>query len=88
MKRIYQRSQVLYFNELDTEQQKQAISLIDTPDDDETFVLYNNEPLPLSMFIRIDKGLFHGCYGQSYFSAYFIRLNSTNECATVVYAHW
>lgn len=87
MKRTYQRSQVLYFHELTAEQQKQATDLIDNTDD-ETFVLWNNEPLPLSMFMRIDKGLFHGCYGQSYFSAYFIRLNSTNECATVVYAHW
>lgn len=88
MKRTYQRSQILDFNELSESQQKQAVDLVDLNAANDSYVLWNNEPLPLSMFIHIDKGLFHGCYGQSYFSTYFIRLNRTNECATVVYAHW
>lgn len=88
MKRTYQRSQILNFSELSEAQQKQAVDLVDLNAVDDSYVLWNNEPLPLSMFMRIDKGLFHGCYDQSYFSAYLIRINRTNEAATVVYAHW
>ena len=88
MKRTYQRSQVLYFYELSTEQQSQAIDQLGEVSEEERFVLWNNEPLRLSMFMRSDKGLFDGVYGQSYFSAYLIKLNQTAEAATVVYAHW
>jgi hypothetical protein len=87
MKRTYQRSQILNFSELNEVQQKLAIDLIDLNAVDDSFVLWNNEPLPLSMFMR-NKGLFHGTYGLTYYSAYLIRINATNEAATVVYAHW
>jgi hypothetical protein len=89
MKRTYQRSQVLYFHELNSEQQLEAIDTLgESEAQEESFVLWNNDALPLSMFMRIEKGLFTGVYGQSYFSAYFIKLNNTGEAATVVYSHW
>lgn len=89
MKRTYQRSQVLYFHELDNKQQSQAIDELGEDEAQETaFVLWGTEALPLSMFMRTDNGLFTGVYGLSYFSAYFIKLNNTGEAATVVYAHW
>jgi hypothetical protein len=88
MKRTYQRSQILYFHELTAEQQERAISLLDNQQaEDSTYVLWNNEVLPLYMFMRTDNGMFDGVYGQTAFSAYFIKINKTNECATVVYAH-
>jgi len=89
MKRTYQRSPVLYFHELSSEQQLEAIDTFgESEAQEESFVLWNNDPLPLSMFMRTDKGLFSGIYEQSYFSAYFIKLSHTGEAATVVYAHW
>lgn len=88
MKRTYQRSQILYFPELSEEQAIVAIDQLgEELAENSTYVLWNNEPLPLCMFMRTDSGLFNGVYGQTAFSAYFIRINETNEQATVVYAH-
>lgn len=89
MKRTYQRSAILNFWELSTEQQAIAINELDNElAEESSYVLWNDEPLPLCNFIHIDKGLFHGGYGLTAFSAYLIRINRTNEEATVVYAHW
>lgn len=88
MKRTYQRSQILYFSDLNAEQQANAINQLDTDlAEESSYVLWNNEPLPLCMFMRTDGGLFDGVYGQTAFSAYFVKINKTNECATVVYGH-
>lgn len=87
MKRTYQRSQILSFCDLNTTQQEIATGQLDEQAEETMYVLWNDEPLPLSMFMRTDRGLFHGVYGQSAFSAYFIKLNRSNDAATVVYAH-
>lgn len=89
IKRTYQRSRILFFHELTKKQQLEVVDEIDTKRlHDETFVLWNNSALPLSMFIRTNKGLFNGVHAASPLSAYLVRLNKTNEFATVVYAHW
>jgi len=85
MKRTYQRSQILYFSELSNEQQNIALSN-DENATESAFVLWNNEPLSLDMFMRTDGGLFHGHYATSAFDGYLIRINKPQECATVVHA--
>lgn len=87
MKRIYQRSQILYFPELTEEQAAQAIDQLgEELAQDSTYVLWGKEVLPLCMFLRTDNGLFDGVYSLSAFSAYFIKINETNEQATIAYA--
>ena len=85
--RTYQRSAILSYFDLNEEQQAIATDQLDEQAEETNYVLWNNEPLPLSMFIRIDSKLYHGHYGLSAFSCYFIRINRTNEEATVIYAH-
>ena len=85
MARTYQRSQILYFHELTPAQQAIAIGNGEISED-ETFVLWNNEPISLDMFMRTNGGLFHGYYGISAFDGYLIRINKTQEFATVVHA--
>jgi hypothetical protein len=89
--RAYQRSQILSLYELSQDQQKQAIDQLQDNADNDSFVIWSapggSEVLPLSMFVRIDNSIFQGVYGQTAFSAYFIRINRTNECATVVYTY-
>jgi hypothetical protein len=47
-----------------------------------------NDLFLLDNFLRIDRpGLFHGVFGQSYFSAYFIRLSACNTAAVVAYRY-
>lgn len=87
MKRTYQRSQILSFYDLTVEQQQQVISETEG-DENDSYVLWNDEPLCLSNFIVCKSSLFHAAYSLSAFSAYLIRINRTNEAATVVYAHW
>lgn len=88
LKRTYQRSEVYTFYDLSEHQQKQAISLTDQETaENNSYVLWSDEPLPLSYFMRIENPLFHGQYGLTAFSCYFIRLNETGCYATVVYAH-
>lgn len=86
LQRTYQRSPILSFCELTEIQQECVIDLLDPFEAEETnYVLWNDEPLPLSMFLRNNGGLFHGTYGLSYFSCYMVKLNKTNEWATVAY---
>lgn len=87
MKRTYQRSEILSFFDLNTTQQEIATNQLDEQAEEAMYVLWNNEPLPLSLFMRTGGGLFHGVYGLTAFSAYFIKLNRSNDAATVVYAH-
>ena len=87
LKRTYQRSQILSYFDLNEHQQRQATEQLDEQAEEDRYVLWNDEPLPLCMFMRIDNKLFHGHYGLTAFSCYFIRINRTNEEATVVYAH-
>jgi len=89
MKRTYQRSPILTFSDLTIEQQAIAIEQLgDEHADISSYILWNEEPLPLSNFMHVGKGLFHGAYSLSAFSAYLIRINRTNESAIVAYVHW
>jgi len=95
MKRTYQRSFVLEFNELNIRQQIAAIDELGQEEAQETkYVIWlpinadhDAEALPLSMFMRTDNGLFTGYYGLTAFSCYFIKLSRNGEEATVVYAY-
>lgn len=86
-KRTYQRSEILSFHELDDKQQLIAIDLLDERAEHDRYVLYKDEPLPISMFLLANNGLFGGVYSLSAFSAYFIKINKTGDQATVCYAH-
>lgn len=85
MKRTYQRSQILHFYELSEEQQLEALNNNDDAKE-HSYVLWNNTPISLSKFMRLDSGLFHGYFSTSAFDGFLIRINKTQECATIVNA--
>lgn len=85
--RTYQRSQILSFYELNEVQQLTATDQLDERAQTDKYVLFNDEPLPLSMFLRTKGGQFGGVYSIGTFSAYFIKINKTGEEATVCYSH-
>ena len=87
LKRTYQRSQILSFYDLDAAQQAIATDQLDELAIDDQYVLWNNKPLPLGMFMRTGNSFSCGVYSQTAFSAYFIYINRTGEEATVVYAY-
>lgn len=86
MKRTYQRSPILSFYEMNETQQQIATNQTEELAAEDRYVLWNNEPLPLSMFLRTNSSG-HGIYSLTAFSAYFIYINRTGEEATVVYAY-
>lgn len=88
LNRSYQRSEIYDFADLNEQQQKDAISLTDENQaTEDKYVLWNNEPLPLSNFLRIEHKYYSGHYGLSAFSCYFLILNRRCTEATVVYAY-
>ena len=88
----YIRTSPLNFSELPKETQDELSKDIELSDlHEDSYVLDpcdNTSYLPLSMFIRSNGGLWHGIYGTSYFSAYFIRFDRRNDVCTVGYRHW
>lgn len=93
----YNRSQIYSYFDLTTEQQEQAL---DTANDiehaqDRNYVIFehprNPQVLPLDMFIAIrrhvNSQLWSGIYAQDYFSAYFIKLNRSNDEALIAYRY-
>jgi hypothetical protein len=85
MTRTYQRSQVLSFDDLNATQQAIASQQLDEQAEETSYVLWKDEPLPLSMFERISNRFFSGCYATSYFDGYMIRFNEEATEATVVH---
>jgi hypothetical protein len=84
MTRVYSRSEILSFYDLNADQKNSVIDYTDLESaENDSYVLLDGEVLPLSMFIRTDSGLWHGIYGTSYFSAYFIRLSKCGSMAVV-----
>lgn len=86
----WNRSPIFYFNQLTAKEQLDALEgandsrhayigryvYFNTP--------YGREVLSLDMFLRTDHStIWHGVYGTSAFSAYFIRVNRTGEEALV-----
>ncbi len=86
LKRTYQRSQILSYYELNEAQQAIATNELEEQAQDTDYVLWNDEPLPMSMFM-VSSNNKYGIYSLSAFSAYFVYVSNTNEQATVVYAH-
>ena len=86
----WNRSPILSFADLTEEEQFEAICDTDSEEQaqERQYVYFNtkdgHEVLPLDMFARTEHSkVWHGMYGTSYFSAYFIRLNRTGEEALV-----
>lgn len=83
----YIRSEVLNFWELTDEQQKVAISDMGQDEAEQTSYVNNpthtDEVLPLNMFERSNGKIWDGIYGQSAFSAYFIKLSKCGTGAVV-----
>jgi hypothetical protein len=91
MTSYYNRSEILSYFDLTNEQQEQALN--DSNDEqhaeERSYVICNGELLGLDNFMRLDNSnIWHGAYGQSYFSAYFIRLNRSNNEALIAYKYW
>ena len=84
----YTRSQIFSAIELPKEKHAEMRHemdyLTDEEFEDQSFVDFFGEFLPLSMFMRLDNSkVWHGVYGTSYFSGYFIRFNRSNDEALV-----
>lgn len=86
----WNRSPVFCFEELALWEQAAVLADANTRQHavENRYVYFNtkdgHEVLPLDMFARTEHSkVWHGMYGTSYFSAYFIRLNRTGEEALV-----
>lgn len=83
----YFRSPILSWHELSQEQQQEYPA---ADYSESSFVLdeERNDLISLDEFMRIDKpGRFHGVFGQTYFSAYFIHLSKCGSAAVVAYRY-
>ncbi len=86
----YHRSEIYSYYDLDLEQRKEAL---DTANDEQhaeerSYVLFGEDVLPLDMFMRIKNGrIWHGVYGMTAFSAYYIRINRSNDGALIAYRY-
>ena len=86
----YHRSKILSFFDLSkTEQDTCIMESNDAQHAEErSYVRFDNDLLPLDNFIRLDnRKVWHGVYGMTAFSAYFIRLNKSNDEALVAYRY-
>ena len=80
--RHYERSEVISFDELTDEQQKEALSLDDSAHETQ-FVIFEDEPLPLNMFMRTTTGIWDGIWGQTVWSGYYIKLSACGSMAVI-----
>lgn len=80
----YNRSEILSYYDLTEAEQCENID-----HEQSNFVRcpIDGSPLSLDMFFRLDSKIWHGIYGQSYFSAYFIRLSKCGTAAVVAYRY-
>jgi hypothetical protein len=86
----YNRSDIVSFYELTIEQQEEALKTYDYEGiQDEQFVVCSDVALPLSSFIRLTQNnVWHGAYGMTVWSAYFIKLDKNCSQAVVAYKYW
>lgn len=87
----YVRTPIVNYFELSTTQQENAREMRGDEAMGEMYVdcpLNPDEALPLSNFLRTKDGYWHGVYGQSYFSAYFIFIGRSNDEAIVSFRTW
>lgn len=83
----YFRSPILNWHELSQEQQKEY-SEDEFSESSFVFDEERNDLISLDEFMRIDRpGRFHGVFGQSYFSAYYIRISKCGSAAVVAYRY-
>jgi hypothetical protein len=81
----YKRGSVIHYTELPTSQQDfwsdhEDSCFVPEPDTDD-------EWLPLDMFMRTNSNIWHGVYGMTYSSGYFVRLSSCGDEALVAYRY-
>jgi hypothetical protein len=91
MTRNYQRSEIYSFFDLSEEQVKQILDYYNNEEEaqEDSFVILNNEPLPLSQFMRTTNNKFtHGIFSDSYFSGYFITLSKDCQDAVIAYKYF
>ena len=78
----YERSEVISFYELTDDQQKKALSLDDAASET-SYVIFEDEALPLNMFMRTTSGIFDGFWGMTVWSGYFIKLSNCGSMAVI-----
>ena len=86
MTKDYCRSEILSFADLSELEQKQVIDEYFNSSEDaeeDSFVRFRKDILPLSMFMRCERSIFNGVYGTSYFSGYFIKINKSGDEALI-----
>lgn len=92
MTRNYQRSEIYSFFDLSQEQVTRVLDLYhDTEDSaqDDSYVILNDEALPLSNFMRTYNNNFtHGVYSDTYFSGYYITLSQDCQEAVIAYKYF
>jgi hypothetical protein len=94
----YNRSEIYNFFDLTEQEQEQVLNdyCLETEQaETDSFVCYRygkeNEKkqfIPLSLFIRSSGKRWDGIHGESYFSAYFIKLNRSNDEAVIAYNYF
>lgn len=86
----YNRSEILSFWDLSDSQQIEALN--DSNDqqhaEERSYVEYQDEILPLDMFMRLEGKVWDGIYGQTAFSAYFIKLSKCGTGCVVGYRYF
>ena len=90
----YNRSEIYSFFDLSEEQQNEALNNSNDQEhaEERSYIIYNHiqgdEVLPLDMFMRLEHSkLFDGVYGQTAFSAYFVKLNKSNDEVLIAYRY-
>lgn len=87
MTRIYNRSEVLNFFDLNADQQKQIFndySYSEKQAEEDQYVELEKEVLPLSMFMLTNNSKFwDGIYSTSVWSAYFIKVSRCGTMAVI-----
>lgn len=90
MTSYYNRSEILSFWDLSDEQQIEALDSANDREhaEERSYVECNGEILPLDMFIRSSGKVWDGIYGQTAFSAYYIKLSKCGTGAVVGYRYF
>lgn len=97
MIRNFNRSEILNFEELSEELQKEVLKTYSFNDSEDIYydsyvvsIFKGQETaLPLSMFIKTDKNNFtHGIYSDSAFSGYFLTFDSNMSECVIAYKYF
>ena len=84
MKYYYNRSEVINFYDLSDTQKNEMIDFLGAENaENDSFVLLNDRPLPLSHFMRTGSNFIHGVMSNTNTSAYTITLSHCGTMAVV-----